>query len=136
MNDFPIRFVVPGPPVGFKTTTVRSKKASSAYKRYVEYKGVVQMFAAMAGVELPLYADEDHPLLIRTVSYFRDRRHPDPGNVQKGVCDALFYDAQGSRGKMIRKGDDKYTGGSFPPPRYDKENPRVVVTIKRYERKK
>lgn len=76
--------------------------------------------------------------MIRTISYFKNGVHADPGNVQKGVCDALFYDQEkaamaklkGKRGTA--KGDDKYTGGSFPPPRYDKDNPRVIVIIEDY----
>ena len=77
--------------------------------------------------------------MIRTVAYFKDGSHPDPGNVQKGVCDALFYDpekaalAKLKRKKGTGKGDDKHTGGSFAPPLYDKENPRVVVIIRDYE---
>jgi len=90
------------------------------------------MYARIAGIKLPLRSTKDRPLMIRTIAYFKDGIHPDPGNVQKGVCDALFYDDQKVLGKKTRKGDDKYTGGSFPPPRYDKENPRVVVIIEDY----
>lgn len=120
------RFVVPGDPVGFKTTTKRAKW-SKTYKKYVTYKKDVQTCALAAGIRLPLRADKKNPLMINTIAYFKDGKHPDPGNVQKGVCDALFYNAG--------KGDDKYTGGTFVPPRYDKENPRVVVIIKDYVRK-
>jgi len=92
------------------------------------------MYAKMAGIRLPLKATKGRPLMIRTVSYFKDGVHPDPGNVQKGVCDALFYNEDPSR--KTKKGDDKYTGGSFPPPLYDKSNPRVVVIIKDYAPKR
>lgn len=136
------RFIVPGSPIGFKTTTKRGKW-TPAYQRYVVYKELVQREAGAAGIKLPLSATKERPLMIRTISYFKNGVHPDPGNVQKGVCDALFYDAEkiarsklmGKKGKITGKGDDKYTGGSFPPPRYDKLNPRVVVIIEDYETK-
>jgi hypothetical protein len=129
------RFIVPGIPVGFKTTTKRAKW-SKTYGKYVAYKDLVQWHARAAGIRLPLVATKDRPLMIRTIAYFKDGNHPDPGNVQKGVCDALFYDIDKMSEKKTRKGDDKYTGGSFPPPRYDKKNPRVVVIIEDYVPKK
>lgn len=130
-----VRFVVPGKPVGFKTTTTGGKW-NRDYGKYVDYKRVVERCAIRAGISLPLVATKDRPLTIRTISYFKDGRHPDPGNVQKGICDALFYNKNKKGKRRTGKGDDKYTGGSFPPPRYDKENPRVVVIIKDYVRKK
>jgi len=117
--------------VGFKTTTKRAKW-SKTYEKYTEYKKLVQLQARLSGIRLPLVATKERPLMIRTIAYFDGGNHPDPGNVQKGVCDALFYDEFKNSGKKTRKGDDKYTGGSFPPPRYDKENPRVVVIIEDY----
>lgn len=129
------RFTVPGNAVGFKTTTKRSKH-SEDYQKYVDYKKLVQLHAKASGIRLPLVATKDRPLTIRTVAYFKNGNHPDPGNVQKGVTDALFYDADKVVGKRTRKGNDKYTGGSFPPPLYDKDNPRVVVIIKDYQPKK
>lgn len=100
----------------------------------------MELEAKKSGIKLPLKATKDRPLMIRTISYFKNGVHPDPGNVQKGVCDALFYDAEkaaraklkGKKGRSTGKGDDKYTGGSFPPPRYDKDNPRVIVIIEDY----
>lgn len=134
--------MVPGIPIGFKTTTKRGK-FSKSYKKYVAYQKLVQMQARMAGIKLPLKATKGRPLMIRTVAYFKNGTHPDPGNVQKGVCDALFYDTEraaiakmmGKKAKVTGKGDDKYTGGSFPPPLYDPKNPRVIVIIKDYEPK-
>jgi len=134
--------VVPGIPIGFKTTTKRGK-FSKSYQKYASYKADVQREAKLAGIKLPLKATKDRPLMIRTVAYFKNGHHPDPGNVQKGVCDALFYDPEraaiarmmGKKAKVTGKGDDKYTGGSFPPPLYDAKNPRVIVIIKDYEPK-
>jgi len=34
-----------------------------------------------------------------------------------------------------KKGNDKWVSGSFPLPKYDEEEPRVVVIIKEYEPK-
>lgn len=99
---------------------------------------MVQRDARASGIKLPLIATKERPLMIRTISYFKNGVHPDPGNVQKGICDALFYDEEKAAVAKVRgkkstgKGDDKYTGGSFPPPRYDKSNPRVIVIIEDY----
>lgn len=128
------RFIVYGDPVGYKTTTNRAKWSKS-YEKYIDYKKEVQSTAESVGIKLPLVATKKRPLMINTISYFRDGRHPDPENVNKGVRDALFYKEKSFFNKS-RKGDDKYTGGSFVPPRYDKENPRVVVIVKDYVRKK
>lgn len=133
------RFIVPGPPVGYKTTTVRGKW-SADFQKYASYAKFVRMCARRAGIKLPLFANEESPLFIKTIAYFKNRVHCDPGNVQKGICDALFYDEFGANNvlgkkRRSRKGDDKFTGGSFPPPRYDKKNPRVVVVIKNYKAK-
>jgi len=133
------RFVVPGKAVGYVATT-RKSKFTKEYRRYAEYAAEVRRYASAAGVPVPLFADEENQLIVKTIAYFPNRVHCDPGNVQKGICDALFYDeaakevakALGKRG--TGKGDDKHTGGAFPPPRYDKKNPRVVVIIKPYRR--
>lgn len=130
-----IKFTVPGSPVGFKTTTKRAKYASKGYRAYVEYKKLVQFYARSSGIRLPLKATKDHPLIIKTISYFKNGTHPDPGNVQKGVVDALFYREE-RLGKSTGKGDDKFTGGGFPPPLYDKNNPRVIIIIKDYKPKR
>lgn len=126
------RFVIPGKPVGYVATTRRGKWKPE-YQRFAEYAKHVRMCARAAGIHIPVVSTKRMPLTIRTIAYFPNGVHCDPGNVQKGVVDALFYDEGKTRGR--RKGDDKYTGGSFPPPLYDKENPRVVVIIKDYERK-
>ncbi len=132
-----IRFVIPGKPRGYVATT-KAGKWSKEYEKFREYAKFVRQCARLEGIKLPLVATKDKPLIIKTIAYFKDGVHCDPGNVQKGVCDILFYDEDKyiprgrGRGKGTRKGDDKYTGGSFPPPRYDKKNPRVVVIIKSY----
>lgn len=143
------RFVVPGKPQGYVATTKRGKWTKE-YQRFADYAKEVRFHAKAAGIKIPLVATKDRQITIRTIAYFPNGTHYDPGNVQKGVVDALFYDeekaalakmarAAGKRprkGRGTGKGDDKHTGGSFPPPRYDKENPRVVVIIKDYVPKK
>jgi len=62
----------------------------------------------------------ERPVSIYTRAFFADGRHPDPENVRKAIADALFYG---------QPGGDKYTGGAFCPPVYDKSNPRVEVVI-------
>lgn len=124
------RFVVPGIPVGYKTTTYNAKYVNKDYRKYVEYKKQVQLFARAAGLELPLLATKDYPMKVRTVAFFKNGNHPDPENVNKGVRDALFYDEEKKGRSGSGKGDDKHTGGSFEPPLYDKENPHVVVIVK------
>lgn len=127
-----------GIPVGYKTTTYKAKHFNKDYKKYVEYKKIVQFHARAAGLTIPMLATKDHPVKVRTVAFFKNGNHPDPENVNKGVRDALFYDEEKKLRGGSGKGDDKYTGGSFEPPLYDKENPRVIVIVKepKKERKK
>lgn len=113
-------FTVPGLPLGYyaegRTPNWTRKR------RYEEYKGVVKKVALMAGLQTPILGvDERNPVWVHCEPYYLNRKHCDPGNVQKGVCDALFWGMRGG-------GGDKYTGGSFTPPRYD-ASPRVDVTV-------
>lgn len=117
-------FTVPGRPVGY--IALGPKPNWKAYKKYIAYSDLVREEAGRAGLATPLMATRECPVIVNTVAYFRNGTHPDPGNVQKGVCDALFYIPR----KTKKKGaGDKYTGGAFVPPLYDKENPRVEVTV-------
>jgi len=129
----PIRFVVPGPPRGY-TTTNRYSRPSAALIRYHKYCKHVRECAKAAGLRLPLFADKDNQLIIKTIAFFENGVHPDPLNVNKGVGDALFYKEDRSS-KNSRKGNDKQTGGVYTPPKYDKKNPRCVVIIKEYTSK-
>lgn len=117
-------FTIYGDPQGYYAQAGRNihamgKKHKERAEKYRDWQCCVRAFATVAKIKLPLKATKEQPLDIRTVSYFASGVHCDPGNVQKGVVDALFYGGSG----------DKYTGGSFPPPLYDKENPRIEVTI-------
>lgn len=57
---------------------------------------------------------------VQTVAFFRNGTHADPENVHKLLKDSLFY--------KVKRGD-KYTGGIYADPIYDKENPRVEVWV-------
>jgi len=119
---------VPGVPVGY-TTHNRKKngphRVSRAILKYWNYLAHVRDCAQSAGLICPIESDKDDPLDVHVFPFFKNGVHPDPGNVEKGIKDALFYKA---------KTADKYTGGSYAPPRYDKENPRVVVVVRRHHR--
>ncbi len=112
-----VTFEICEPPVGYTILMGRWGKRKT---KYIEYKKLVQ---SLCPIELPLRADVTHPILVETQAYFEHGTHPDPENVHKGIKDALFYGLKG------KGGGDKYTGGSYDPPLYDKENPRVIVTL-------
>jgi hypothetical protein len=120
------------------TTTYKSKYRRGfdaaeyeSYLKYSDYCKHVRRCARASGIDLPIASGPDNPLMIRTVAYFKNGVHADPENIRKGVADALCYNE--SAGSNKRKGKDKWIGGSFVPPRYDEDNPRVIVTIKRYK---
>jgi len=117
-----IAFTVPGHPSGYYSQG-RGRENLRA-KRYHAWCRRVRDFAIMAGVQLPLTSSREHQLIVTTRAYYYDGNHHDPENTQKGVCDALFY---GGKGRP--RGSDKHVGGSYSPPLYDKENPRVEVEI-------
>jgi len=122
------KFEVPGEPRGYTSTTSRDKGVSARYRKYADYCKRVREFASGAGVPIPLTASEDIPLYIRVVAYYRNGVHCDVENSRKGAIDALFYDPLSRR-----KGQDKWVAGSFPLPKYDPEDPRLVIIIKEYE---
>lgn len=116
-------FTVPGRPVGYYA---QGKFPNWKRKiKYEDYKRNVQRCMMAAGVK-DLFATKERPLWIHTTAYFPNGVHPDPGNVQKGIVDAMFWGQSSSR--------DKYTGGSFAPPLYDTDNPRVEVVVEEEER--
>lgn len=122
-----VRFTVPGSPVGYYAEGRKPNWTRKA--AYIAYKRMVQFCAVEAGLELPLKATPERPLIIDVVPYFSSGVHCDPENVRKGVSDALFYAGSG----QAKGNGDKYTGGSFPPPRYDQARPRVEVTVRAAE---
>ena len=107
-------FVVEGPPVGF--IAAGSNKWSKRTSKVWLYADKVRK--AYTGE--PLLATKEQPFFFFTRCFFRNGTHPDPENVHKLVKDALFH--------KVRLGD-KYTGGAYLPPLYDKENPRVEIFV-------
>lgn len=116
-------FVVPGKPQGYYAQGAHPNW--DRFKQYNEYKKKVCLIARAAGIELPLHSTAERPLFIAVFPFFASGVHCDPGNVQKGVVDALFWSPKGS----LKKGSDKHTAGYFPWPAYDKHNPRVIVDL-------
>lgn len=123
-----VRFTIPGPPVGYVTNNGRNYFNSKRKRAYLEYKKLVQQYAPEG--TLPMVATKEKPLHIETRAFFFNGVHPDPENVHKGVKDALFWKpkAKGSKGGSTGLAD-KYTGGNYFPPLYDKNAPRVEVFV-------
>lgn len=118
----PVAFTVPGHPVPFLVgVRHQSKKRRQVYE---SYRDVVRMFAWLAGVR-NIKITAKAPLHFHTRAFFENRKHGDPENIHKAIVDAICYTESG--GKQSKR--DKYTGGAFTPPRYDKKNPRVEVVI-------
>jgi hypothetical protein len=84
---------------------------------------MVRIYAMQAALDLPLHATKNNPVFVATKAFFANGIHCDPGNVNKGVIDALFY-------SKSKKGTaDKYTGGVYYPPYYCPSTPRVIVDV-------
>jgi hypothetical protein len=126
VNDWPIRFVIPGKRAYGYVTTNRPRKGerrkvSKQAAAYWNYCGVLRMIARSSGIRTPMESPPDAPLMVFTRCYFYSKTHLDPENVHKGVKDALCYGATHG---------DKFTGGHYLPPMYDKVDPRVEVLIR------
>lgn len=129
-----IRFTVEGPPVGFVSSGSRNwtGRQTKAWEYARSVRAALLQFLmttedSVSGVEIEsseekatLRADKLHPLFIGTVAYFRNGVHPDPENTHKLVKDALFHKVPGG---------DKWTGGVYEKPHYDKLHPRVEVCV-------
>ena len=102
-----LTFRIPGDPIGYVRMTGRGKFTARA-KRYHAWMVAVQVEARKAGFRLPMEATEAAPLRIDAYATFKNRRHPDPENVRKGIVDALFYGGNG----------DKFVFGYHAAPRY------------------
>jgi len=118
-------FTVPGEPCGYYAQAARSiwkmsPKQRERAQKYRSYQEKVILYARQAGITVPLKASSENCLSINTAAYFSDGRFCDPENVRKGITDALFKGA----GKA-----DRWTGGAFSVPMFDKATPRVEVEI-------
>lgn len=98
-------------------------------KRYRQWQVHVQECARLAGVPLPLRSSKKEPLYVVVVAYFASGIHCDVGNTFKSVVDALCYVSPEEQRLGTKRGSDKYVGGIFFAPRYDKEQPRVAVRV-------
>ena len=97
--------------------------------RYRQWQGHIQECAVIAGISLPLRPTKEEPLYVVTITHFASGTHCDPGNTFKSVVDALCYVSPEEQDLGIKRGSDKYMGGIFFAPQYDKQNPRVEVKI-------
>jgi hypothetical protein len=83
-------------------------------KRYLDWKRMLVISSA------PYVLKHYHPapkekVYVYVHIYFKDKRHGDPDNVYKGILDALYR-------------QDKYVAGCVDFG-YDRDNPRVLITI-------
>lgn len=115
LGDPHLKFSIFGDPVGFVITNGKFSKKS---RRVWDYMQGIQDEMKDLGIFDECVCSRDTHVFVITESYFRNGTHPDPENVHKLVKDAMFYK------KPL---GDKYTGGFYLSPVYDKENPRVEV---------
>lgn len=118
----PIAFTVLGQPVPFLVGVRHQTK--KRVQKYEDYRDTVRMFAREAGIR-NIKITAEAPLYFHTRAFFKNRVHGDPENIHKAIVDAVCYNPDGGKGSR----SDKFTGGAFAPPRYDKKNPRVEVVI-------
>jgi hypothetical protein len=86
-------------PMGYTRTTQRAKYANAAAKRYSAWKEYVWAYLLQAYPKPPRL---DGPkIVVGCYMEFADRRRPDPGNVVKGIVDALAD-------RIHRKGRDTW----------------------------
>ena len=112
-------------------------KIRERQRKYKAWCDAVRMEAENHQIKVPMTANKAVKVLFAVRSYFRNGVHPDPENVTKGIVDALFYRPKVKwpkgvkRPKNLPKGgkDDKYVGMRTDPPLYDKDRPRVEITI-------
>ena len=121
-------FTIYGDPVPHVTVTYRGKHLSRRGQLVAEYKERVRLAAIAAKIKLPV-PSKDCLVMVRTDIYFSNGRHGDPESCHKVIKDALWPKLRRKVKGQPSTGDDKYVGGFYPPPRYDANNPRVVVTI-------
>ncbi len=121
-----IRIVVPGEPKGYRVA--RNRGWSKEQRVYRIWRDSVCEAFKKAGVSCPTFADYAYPLFVHTRAFYSSRCHCDPGNTNKGLIDAIFYGSKGT--------NDKYVGGCYDAPLYDKENPRTEVELRGWILKK
>lgn len=111
---------------------IRSQSAlrkKRAIGRYLDWKSYVQQccyFTAQINGRRALKAEilnivkQDRKVQLDCMIYFADKKHGDPDNIRKAIQDAIFA-------------NDKYVVGSVDY-QYDREKPRVEITIMKGDR--
>lgn len=120
------QFTVSGTPVPYKRMTqgqvklmkipdhkisAKGAKVKHFIRRYLSWKE----FVYVTSKHLKFNRAPQHKVYLDVVAYFADKTHGDPGNIRKGIEDALYK-------------TDKYVAGNVEF-FYDKQNPRCEVTI-------
>jgi len=77
-----------GNPIGYTRTTQRQKFKDPRAKRYEAWKDYVWACLLKKEPKPPRYENGQKIVVSYYIDY-KDRRRPDPGNVAKGIADAL-----------------------------------------------
>ena len=77
-----------GNPIGYTRTTQRQKFKDPKAKRYEAWKDYVWNCLIKAELNLPRY-ENGQKVVISCYIEYKNKRRPDPGNVVKGIVDAL-----------------------------------------------
>jgi len=77
-----------GNPVGYTRMTQRGKWVKPAAKRYEAWKDYVWMCLLKREPNLPRY-ENGQKVVVSCYIEYKNKRRPDPGNVVKGIADAL-----------------------------------------------
>lgn len=77
-----------GNPIGYTRMTQRGKWVKPAAKRYEAWKDYVWACLLKAEPKPPRY-ENGQKIVVSCYIEYKDRRRPDPGNVVKGIADAL-----------------------------------------------
>jgi hypothetical protein len=100
------------------TSQSYEKKGSRKHgqlKRYKDYKKWLQWKLIEAHVDTLKAPGKGEKVYLHVYIYFRDYTHGDPENCRKAIQDAIYA-------------QDKYVAGCVDFG-YDRDNPRVVITI-------
>ena len=77
-----------GNPIGYTRTTQRQKFKDPKAKRYEAWKDYVWNCLLKREEKPPRY-ENGQKIVVSCYIEYKDRRRPDPGNVVKGIADAL-----------------------------------------------
>jgi len=77
-----------GNPIGYTRTTQRQKFADPKAKRYEAWKDYVWMSLLKTYPQPPRF-DNGQKIVVACYIEYKDGRRPDPGNIVKGIVDAL-----------------------------------------------